>query len=326
MNKPKVLTLEGVKELLDYVRKGKGNSEHGFLDDNIFSKKEYYRKKVYLEADVKTRDEILNKYDKYDGMPYYKIPLYDKYLKDSIDEYNDSKNAKFNEINVNGEMEVIPDFKNIYEIIKPNDKRNYTTPVYMLNEELEYFVIKHIGRDFKKNIHPILEMNVGAVIPYAIPKRVRKPRALKEYKEPKAPKAPKATKPMIMVEPTLINMNDKMAAAKVQKRIDAAIKISNAIKSKIVRTAIKNSTANKAMNKAGDVLAGNTIARMIKAKVSRDKTEAKNNVPVPKEPKPKFKMSYAAALKQWNMSRGEKMWCSPKKNSVHWKEIQALRL
>lgn len=317
-DKPKVLTFKGVKELLDYVRNGGEN--YGVLDSGNFSKNEFRKKKAYFEADVKTRDEILNKYD---DMPYYKMPLYDKYLKDSIDEYNDSKNDSIDKINVNGKMESIPDFKNIYDIISPKDKRVTSTPVYMVNEELEYYVILHIGRSLKKNISPILEMNTGAVIPYTIPKRVRKPRALKTPKEPKSPKAPK---PIMRVEPNLINMNDKMAASKNQERILAAIKISNAIKSKIVRTAIKNSTANKAMNKAGDVLAGNTIARMIKAKVSRDKTEAKNNVPIPKEPKPKFKMSYAAALKQWNMSRGERMWCSPKKNSVHWKEVQAIRV
>jgi hypothetical protein len=178
-------------------------------------------------------------------------------------------------------------------------------------------------------------MNSGAVIPYAIPKRVRKPRALKTPKEPKAPKAPK---PIMMVEPNLINMNDKMAASKGQERILAAIKISNAIKSKIVRTAIKNSTANKAMNKAGDVLkSASIINRAIKSKIARNavaKMKANDDaitVPIPKpkkerKAKPVYKISYAAALKEWNMNHNRGMYCNPRKGSTEYKAVVALRL
>jgi hypothetical protein len=39
-----------------------------------------------------------------------------------------------------------------------------------------------------------------------------------------------------------------------------------------------------------------------------------------------YKMSYAAAVKAWNTSRGNAMWCNPRKNSDEYKAVQALRL
>jgi hypothetical protein len=37
-------------------------------------------------------------------------------------------------------------------------------------------------------------------------------------------------------------------------------------------------------------------------------------------------MSYAAAVKAWNTSRGNAMWCNPRKNTPEYNEVQQLRM
>ena len=49
-------------------------------------------------------------------------------------------------------------------------------------------------------------MNAGAAMPYNIPKRVRKPRALKAPKEPKLPKEPKRPKITLSVQESMMPM------------------------------------------------------------------------------------------------------------------------
>lgn len=180
-------------------------------------------------------------------------------------------------------------------------------------------------------------MNAGAAMPYNIPKRVRKPRALKAPKEPKLPKEPKRPKITLSVQESMMPMITSLispverAAIKAgqaklvaENQKSSASKIQRAFRGAIARKALKNTRADKAMNKAGDVLAGNTIARMIKAKVARD--SAVKAPKASKAPKPKYKMSYAAALKTWNMSHNTGMYCNPRKGSAEYNAVQALRV
>jgi hypothetical protein len=191
-----------------------------------------------------------------------------------------------------------------------------------------------------------MDSSINTAKPYT---EKKPPRRKAPVRKPRAPKEP-GIMPVIT---SLISPVEREVIKSAQKRLEAGSKIARAIKSKIVRTAIKNNTAIKAMNKAGNVLAGNTIARLIKAKIARDSvvkvpkaTKPKNeivpkkskneivpkvNVPTPKpkkerKPKPIYKMSYATAVKAWNASRGNAMWCSPKKGSDEYKAVQALRL
>lgn len=155
-------------------------------------------------------------------------------------------------------------------------------------------------------------MNAGAAMPYNIPKRVRKPRALKAPKEPKLPKEPKRPKITLSVQESMMPMITSLispverAAIKAgqaklvaENQKSSASKIQRAFRGAMARKALKNARADKAMNKA--------------PKAS-------------KAPKPKYKMSYAAALKTWNMSHNTGMYCNPRKGSAEYNAVQALRV
>ena len=94
---------------------------------------------------------------------------------------------------------------------------------------------------------------------------------------------------------------------------------------------LRNKIPLKSKN-AGGVIAG-LLKRKLTPSLPKPKNEIvpKNDVPVPKpkkerKAKPVYKMSYATAVKAWNQSRGEMMYCNPKKGSPEYNEVQALRL
>jgi len=179
-----------------------------------------------------------------------------------------------------------------------------------------------------------------ASIEPAVPKAPKAPKLKKEAykapKEPKVPKTPKVSKaPKAPKTTSLVSPAEKAAIKAGQARLMAGETINKAIKGAIARRAVKNATATKAMNTAGDVLASSTINRAIKARLAR-KTVAKMKanadaitVPIPKSrraEKPKYKISYAAALKEWNMNHNRGMYCNPRKGSPEYNAVVALRL
>ena len=161
-------------------------------------------------------------------------------------------------------------------------------------------------------------------------KKPRKPRAKKEVAIPAI-----MTSLISPVERAAIKAGQAKLVAATEKA--SASTLQRAIRSNLARKTVKNTRATKAMDTAGDVLAASTLQRAIRSNIARKtmaKMKAKGDaitVPVPKAKRAKkekvvYKMSYAAAVKMWNMSRGNAMWCSPKKNSDEYKAVQALRL
>ena len=337
---PERMTVKNVKEFFDYLFKNGGDNRYGYLKDKQkFVKMDFTNTIVFGRADKQTRIADLKKYD--DGY-YYDMPLYDKYLKDSIDAYY----AGESKINVNGTMDEIPNFKKLYNEV--SDRISDDSEANEIKETIEYMVRNHIGRTLKydpnneidnpppkkaprkKNISPKVEMDKE--------KKPRKPRA---KKEPKIP--------AIMSASSFISPVEREAIKGLQGRLEAGGTITRAIKSKIARKTVKNAAASKAMDTAGDVLAASRINRAIKSRIAR-KTVAKARMemmpapaPVDTQPKPKkerkpraprapraakpvYKMSYSAAVKKWNASRGESMYCNPKRGSDEYKAVQALRL
>ena len=153
---------------------------------------------------------------------------------------------------------------------------------------------------------------------------VRKPRAKKEN----------VVAPVIT---TLITPTERAAVKSGQSRLMAGDTITRAIKGAIARKAVKTARASKAMDTAGDVLASSKINRAIKSKIARNtmaKMKAERDaitVPVPKTKRAKkekvvYKMSYMAAVKAWNASRGNAMFCSPRKGTDEYNEVMALRM
>lgn len=178
-------------------------------------------------------------------------------------------------------------------------------------------------------------------INYAKPYVEKKPpRRKAPVRNPRPKKEPVIT-PIIK---SLISPVERAAIKAGQTRLIAGETINQAIKGSIARRALKNVRANKAMNTAGDVLkSASIINRALKGKIARNavakmKASAdKVEVPIPKPkkerkarsaraPKPVYKISYAAALKEWNMSHNTGMYCNPRKGSDEYKAVQALRL
>lgn len=151
---------------------------------------------------------------------------------------------------------------------------------------------------------------------------VRKPRAKKEAD-------------ITPVISSLISPVERAAIKSGQARLMAGDTITRAIKGAIARKAVKNTRASKAMDTAGDVLASSKINRAIKSKIARNtmakmKMEKEADVPVPKtkrakKVKPVYKMSYSQAVKIWNQSKGNAMFCSPRKNTPEYLEVMKLR-
>lgn len=82
--------------------------------------------------------------------------------------------------------------------------------------------------------------------------------------------------------------------------------------------------------KSANIIGGAFKAKQARATLAKLKAESeKITVPVPtpkKEKKPKYKISYASALKEWNMGHNRGMWCNPRVGTDDHKAVVALRL
>jgi len=301
--KPERMTVKNVKEFFDYLKETYGNNRYGYLKDgDKFSRDSFSRSAMYARADKETRKEVFKKFD--EGY-YYKMPLFDKYLKDSIDAYY----AGESKINVNGTMNYIPDFEILYNEF--TESKSEDSKANEIKETIENMVRNHIGRTLKydpnneidnpppkkaprkKNIPPIVEMDKE--------KKPRKPRAKKEMKIPAIMSAAAITSP---VERAAINA--------LQKRLEAGGTITRAIKSRIARKTVAK--ARMEMMPAP-------------APVDTQPKPKKERKPrAPRAAKPVYKMSYSAAVKAWNASRGNAMWCNPRKGTDEYKAVQAMRV
>lgn len=163
-------------------------------------------------------------------------------------------------------------------------------------------------------------------------KKPRKPRAKKEMKIPAIMSAAAITSP---VERAAIKALQKKEVDKAENK--SASTLQRAIRSNLARKTVKTARATKAMDDARDFLSASKINRAIKSKIARStmtKMRAEGDaitVPVPKTKRAKkekvsYKMSYAAAVKMWNTSRGNAMWCNPRKGTDEYKAVQALRM
>lgn len=156
-------------------------------------------------------------------------------------------------------------------------------------------------------------------------------------RKPRAKKTPEPT------TTSLITLAERQAIrasqAKLIKETEeaSATAIQQAIRSNLARKAVKNARASKAMNTAGDVLSASKLQRAMRSKIARTtmaKMKAEGDaitVPVPKtkrakKEKPVYKISYAAALKEWNMGHNRAMWCNPRVGTDDHKAVIALRL
>ena len=159
------------------------------------------------------------------------------------------------------------------------------------------------------------------------------PRRKAPVRKPRAKKEPELS-PVIT---SLISPVERQAIRASQARLMAGGNITRVIKGAIARKEARNMRATKAMDTAGDVLSASKINRALKSKIARNtlaKMKAEDDVitvPVPKPKRAKkekvvYKMSYSQAVKMWNLSRGDTMWCSPKKGTDEYKAVQALRL
>lgn len=172
-----------------------------------------------------------------------------------------------------------------------------------------------------------------------LPKGVYKePKPPKPVKEPSAPKAPRKPKEPKVAPPTttsLISGIERTAIRAGQAKLVAeteeasASTIQRAIKSRKARNVVAKMKADTASASTLQRAMRSKMARTTMAKMKADKEVI--SVPVPKtkrakKVKPVYKMSYSQAVKIWNQSRGNAMWCSPKKNSDEYKAVQQLRL
>jgi hypothetical protein len=143
---------------------------------------------------------------------------------------------------------------------------------------------------------------------------------------------------------TFISPNERVAIRRGQEKLIAetekasATAIQNAIRSNLARKAVK--TARSSTTKPKNEIVAKKTKNEIVAKKPKNEIVAKVSAPptatpkpkkerkprAPRVPKPVYKMSYATALKGWNASRGEAMYCNPRKGSPEYNEVQALRL
>ena len=178
---------------------------------------------------------------------------------------------------------------------------------------------------------------------------VKAPYKEKTFRSKLPVRKPRAKKDPQPITTSLITSAERQAIRAGQAKLitetemASATAIQRAIRSNLARKAVKNTRASKAMNTAGDNLSASTLQRAMRSKIAR-KTMAKMKaegdaitVPIPKPkkerkarvprvPKPVYKISYSEAVRKWNQSRGDAMWCSPKKGTDEYKQVQALRL
>jgi hypothetical protein len=278
---PEIITVRGVKDFFDYIIKANGESNYGLINGEYFSKTIFKKERIAYERAFKDkRNDVLNKYD--DG-PIYKMNLFDKYLKDSLDAYNAGKK----EIDINGSDEEIPNFAKLY------NKGDTASDIF---KELEFMVIKHIVRDLNK---------------------IKDPN--NEFDNPPSKKRKKPTVKSLITESERAKLTAETEKA-------SAIAIQNAIRANLARKVVKTTRASTPKVKK--------IKNEIVAKKIKNEIVPKASTPAPTAAKPtrerkakiNYKMSYAAAVKTWNTSRGNAMWCNPRKGSDEYKAVQQLRM
>ena len=168
-----------------------------------------------------------------------------------------------------------------------------------------------------------MDSSINTAKPY---KEKGPPRRKAPVRKPRAPKAT-VTGPIVT---SLIPQSERIAIRMAQAKIVAQAKeagastLQRAIRSNLARKAVKTMRASMSKPKNEIVSKMKAPKNEIVAKVTAPKKEPKARVP--RTPKPVYKMSYAAALKEWNMSHNTGMYCNPRKGSTEYNAVQALRL
>ena len=178
-----------------------------------------------------------------------------------------------------------------------------------------------------------MDSSINTAKPYkekAPPRRrapVRNPRPKKEP-EPGFTSTPKVG----LIQRIEIDKLQAKLTAETEKVTASAIAIQNAIRSNLARKMVKTTRASTPkVKKIKNEIVAKKIKNEILPKVTTPATttakpKKERKARVPRTPKPVYKMSYTAALKEWNISRGNAMWCNPRKNSDDYNAVQQLRM
>lgn len=245
-------------------------------------------------------------------------------------------------------------FEGMYKIVDgyAHSYTNKSKPVKIEKNYNEDMFKSLVGKKLSSNaVNAITEHFYGKqpddtpLITPATPKPPKMPKLPKEaYKEPKAPKpvkapsAPKAPrKPRAKKEATptttsLISPIERTAIRAGQAKLVAeteqasASTIQRALKSRKARNTVAKMKTETSSASTLQRAMRSKIARTTMAKMKADSEKITVPVPKVKKEKIKYKMSYTAALKEWNMNHNRGMYCNPRKGSPEYKAVQALRL
>jgi len=143
-------------------------------------------------------------------------------------------------------------------------------------------------------------------------------------KKPRAKKDPQPTTTSLITSAERQAIRSGQAKLIKETEMASASAIQRAIRSNLARKAVKTMRASMPKPKNEIVSKMKAPKNEIVPKVTAPKKERKARVP--RTPKPVYKMSYAAALKEWNMSHNTGMYCNPRKGSTEYNAVQALRL
>jgi hypothetical protein len=174
-----------------------------------------------------------------------------------------------------------------------------------------------------------MDSSINTAKPY---KEKKPPRRKAPVRRPRAKKEPEpggfTSTPQIGLVQRL--KNDELQAKLIAETEKAsATAIQNAIRSNLARKAVKTmkTSTPKVKNQIVPKKPKNEIVAKATAPVpATDKPKKERKPRAPRAEKPNYKMSYSAALKAWNASRGNAMYCNPRKGTDEYKAVQALRL
>jgi hypothetical protein len=176
-----------------------------------------------------------------------------------------------------------------------------------------------------------MDSSINTAKPY---KEKAPPRRKAPVRRPRAKKTPEpggftSTPQIGLVERIKIDKLQSKLIAETEKASASATAIQNAMRSNLARKAVKNmrTSTPKVKNQIVPKKPKNEIVPKTTTPVPATAKPKKERKPrAPRAEKPNYKMSYSAALKVWNASRGNAMYCNPRKGTDDYKAVQALRL
>jgi hypothetical protein len=179
-----------------------------------------------------------------------------------------------------------------------------------------------------------MDSSINTAKPY---KEKAPPRRKAPVRRPRVKKDPEpggfTSNPQIGLVQRLKN-DERQAKLIAETEKASATAIQKAIRSNLARKVVKNmKTSTPKVKTPKNEIVAKKPKNEIVAKASTPspvpataKPKKERKPRAPKAEKPNYKMSYSAALKAWNASRGNAMYCNPRKGTDDYKDVQALRL